>query len=42
MQREEALEKIAFHHLKKLSREEAIELIVQFLMSHSNQVSGKN
>lgn len=30
MQREEALEKIAFHQLKKLSRDEAIELIVQF------------
>ena len=30
MRREEALEKIAWHHLKKLSREEAMELIVEF------------
>ncbi len=30
MQREEALDKIAWHHLKKLSREEALELIIQF------------
>ena len=30
MQREEALEKIAWHHLKKLSRDEATELIFEF------------
>jgi hypothetical protein len=30
MQREEALEKIAWHHLKKLSRDEATALIVEF------------
>lgn len=30
MQREEALEKIAWHHLKKLTREEATQLIVEF------------
>lgn len=30
MNREEALEKIAWHHLKKLSREEATELIIDF------------
>jgi hypothetical protein len=30
MRREEALEKIAWHHLKKLTREEATELIIEF------------
>lgn len=30
MQREEALEKIAWHYLKKLSRDEATDLIVEF------------
>ncbi len=30
MQREEALEKIAWHHLKYLSREEATDLIIEF------------
>lgn len=30
MQREEALEKIAWHHLKKLTRDEAADLIFQF------------
>jgi hypothetical protein len=30
MHREEALEKIAWHELKRLSREEAIELIIEF------------
>jgi hypothetical protein len=30
MRREEALEKIAWHHLRKLSREEAVDLIVAF------------
>lgn len=30
MHREEALEKIAWHHLKKLTREEATDLIVEF------------
>lgn len=30
MEREEALEKIAWHYLKQLSREEATELIVEF------------
>lgn len=30
MRREEALEKIAWHHLKKLTREEATDLIVTF------------
>lgn len=30
MQREEALEKIAWYHLKKLSREEAVDLIAEF------------
>ncbi len=30
MHREEALEKIAWHQLKKLNREEALELILQF------------
>src|SRR6185503_16750381 len=30
MQREEALEKIAWHYLKQLNREEATDLIVEF------------
>jgi hypothetical protein len=30
MQREEALEKIAWHHLKKLTRDEAADLIIEF------------
>jgi hypothetical protein len=30
MRRAEALEKIAWHHLKKMSREEATELIIEF------------
>ena len=30
MDRQEALEKIAWHHLKKLSREEAYDLIIEF------------
>ena len=30
MRRAEALDKIAWHHLKELSREEATELIIEF------------
>ena len=30
MNRQEALEKIAWHHLKKLSRDEAEEFIIEF------------
>ena len=30
MHRDEALDKIAWHHLKKLTREQATELIIEF------------